>query len=536
MSSYVSYNGVILPVTDHLSLDRVNVYDGPQFLYQRVTLHVRTIYNPTVTTYAPDPVNATVNGFIVPASTPNTLPATTDSTIRFALAQPRKVLKYVVGDQVLIQSPGLEPDGATPYPCDAKGGPFPTANPIVEAINRTTFLVDWTIETYVNESANNMIVGAPVLSHRWVRRQMIDENFYSTIITTGHAIFPANILAVFQTNAGGAASGQLANLDGRSPVTSVFPDEFRSWLWHAVPNRFKREAATVTANADGVSIDYTLVDRMKNVFFPTGVTRVEASTSVTTSATAALGAGGALKDSVAKARRSQPGLQPGGKGGIESVLGSGEWSGYNIGRGLDQMALGTIGGLGHFLFGGDESGKGAELGNAANVIAAAAIAKKTGIIPMMSIGVSVQVFGDPNPATTMALLYNTAAGVINDRFQQVVNNLNGVQTFAATEVDLQQSLVDKWLVLSVAKVMPLPKDFWSSFGNLNFPNFTKFIAPIPGTSNNLRDATSLSWDVPGQQRAFYSDVIAAQLFMPEFTGTPSPGGITQPQAMPRLTS
>jgi len=535
MSSYIVYNNVILNVTELISFTRVPVYDGPQWLYNKVNIHVRCTYNPNTVSYTPDP---TYTPYVIPLAQDGNLPATTDQAIRHALSQPRGPLLYVVGNQTLVSSPGFQPDRKTLYPCDAKAGPYPVVHDIIEHVGRKTYLVDFAIETFVNEAWNEMPVAPVVLSHRWVRQQFIDEDFYTTVTTQGHAIFRADVLAVFQIN-----GGSTQNFTDRNPTTMAYPDDFRSYLFHEVPNGFKRESAMVRATIDGMGVEYMLVDRQVEVIFPQGVTRMRAWQSIGS-------VGGSLQFASDAAKTVISAV-------AESKLASDTMARWNSGT------EGKIGVVSDWLTGvtlAKEAWNGAKM--AGNAIAGAtqqqvrdagntiidsatkaAFQAGRPTIPMMAITVEVSVWGDKS--STMQQLTNAAHKLTNERFSIFKQNYK-YQFGTQTSAKWTHSLIEKFCTLQIKKQFPMPAAIITigDDGQDNIPDIlgggggffgvsTGNCVPAvpPQSSAVLADASSKSYPIPNASRAyFYGDqsapnnfeVLAAQLFLADFAGTPAP--------------
>lgn len=540
MSSYLVYNNIVLGVTELVAFKRLHIFDGPTYLYDRVTMHVRCEYNPNAISYVPDPAYAP---YIVPKVQDGSYPAVTDNTIRFELGQPRGVLLYVVGNQALLLSPGLQPNRTALYPCDAKGGPYTIVHDVVEHIGRKTYIVDVSVETYINEAWNEMVVAPVCLSHRWTRQHKIDEDFYSTIVTHGHAIFRADVLSVFQMNAGGGAATPVKAYTDRNPATAVVPDDFRNYLFHAVPNGFKRTDAVITPSEDNMALEYTLIDRQVNVIFPDGISRVEAYQHITTEISAGLSGAVAATEAISKWAKD-PAVRKGFATGVgQGLVGQGAVAGglFDVWNARGQNhhiapggGAGMGGGQGEPAPGG---GAAAAWQAAAQTYLAAKDAMAGNLIPLMAVTISAKVWGDPSASSQD--LSQTAYTICRERFeaiQSLLGNVFPARTRAAWGWDMVNSYCD----LTVTKELPLPLDIIKGSGTFAaIPDFSSFSPPTPAGLPSggaggavLLNAENVNYPIPNNNRAYYYgsqfpnfESLAAQIFLTNFAGTPPPGSL-----------
>lgn len=210
--------------THTLSYKKQAVLNGPDYLWTKFTFHVKTILN-------------------VAAAGSGLSPMATDIAVRHRLAQPRQKLKFTVGGVVLLECPAA---GAT---VDANNGPTSEVIDVRAIRGINSFEVELVIVCCVIESPTPTVL----LSHRWTQRQTWDEDYYTTILTTGTAVFRTDRLALLNAT----------------------PDDYRAWLFLPIPPNFKREA-DVEVDEENYTLQYRLVDREQAVNVLLGnVTRIE---------------------------------------------------------------------------------------------------------------------------------------------------------------------------------------------------------------------------------------------------------------------
>ena len=268
------YNGIELDVLVMAPYEKRAIWNGPDYLYTRHTFRLRACYNPRVTSYVLPASGLTVTGeSFPPASVPLASGAQTDRSVRHALMQPRKPLEYVVGGQNVLQVPDQNlqvpipntdpiqyfPLGSVQVPDDigdANQGPIPLYCNVTAATGNKTFLVDYAVQTDVNECSlsTDTIVspGQPpvLLSNRWSMVETYDRDLYPVRAVQGLAIFRSDRLALLDTQ----------------------PDNYRSWIIIPLPNDWKRDSLRLSASEDGVSISYSFVDRFLSRTLIQGVT------------------------------------------------------------------------------------------------------------------------------------------------------------------------------------------------------------------------------------------------------------------------
>jgi hypothetical protein len=315
--STVVYNGIGLLRCQLLSYEREPVWQGPDYLWTVHRIRVRGVYNPEINAFTfpgqtPDtggsayqfptgvlnlpanaiPVTNPVTGALrfaaltsasffppfPPAPLPlgpptmnrTTFPVFTDLALKHKMMQPRGVFVCAAGNTPMVVAPtinagplltatGAATAAGFAAQTDAHNGPVPLSCDVVQISGIKSFLVDFAVECYLNESYLYASTPSVLLSHRWERTETIDQDFYSTIITTGTARFRSD----------------------RILYSGTVPDDFRGYLFHPVPPRCQRVAVDVTASEDGTALAYRLVDKLTYLRYAVpGVTRIEAFQSV----------------------------------------------------------------------------------------------------------------------------------------------------------------------------------------------------------------------------------------------------------------
>lgn len=278
----IYYNGLTLEIDSIQEFSRVPVYHHTKYLYTRHTLRCRCIYNPNATAYA----YANVPGLIVEdragvglfggatvanlnaAKNQGRAGSLTDTQVRHALMTPRRLLIYTTealpgqATVELLVSPARRPDaggGVYFYTEDASRGPFPLCANIVKRHANKTLEIDFGIRTDLNECHLFSITPTPLIGHHWSMQRKVDQDFFSTRIIQGEAVFRMD---------------RMAQLTARA-------DDFITWLAHPVPPGFQRIGSEVMPSEDGTKVNYVLVDKEKpftlsSVVRNWGVTRIEA--------------------------------------------------------------------------------------------------------------------------------------------------------------------------------------------------------------------------------------------------------------------
>lgn len=222
----LTYRGIDMSIVHARQIAREAVFseDRTTYLYTRWTFDVDCVWNPADVSWA---AGAPAFG---------SSPTITDTQIRHLLLQPRGTLVFTVGSGVAAETLLRCPD--PPATVDLENGPHVEACTVQAIHGSKTFAISLRIRCAVNECS---YPGQPVilLSHRWRRHAEMDQDYFTTIVTEGEAVFRAD---------------ELVRL-GR------FPAEYRADLLHAVPTNFKRESTSIIPSEDGTRLRYRTVDR-----------------------------------------------------------------------------------------------------------------------------------------------------------------------------------------------------------------------------------------------------------------------------------
>lgn len=227
MASYLSYNGITLDIM------RTNAYvqtpilseDGGDQIGTRVLLDVDAIYSPGATSYSA----AYSDGVQVAIPDPGNYAPATDVAVSAALLAKRAQLYYVVGGQVVIQSPA---NGAQ---VDISNGPSPI-HCFTRLLTERTWRVNYRIETAIRDCAP---AGIGLVSNRWRQTHQVGSDHLTTVHTRG--------VAVFRTD--------------RLQSLGVTADYFRSVLLPPHIYDFQRVSIVASLSEIGNVLTYEVVDR-----------------------------------------------------------------------------------------------------------------------------------------------------------------------------------------------------------------------------------------------------------------------------------
>jgi hypothetical protein len=192
----------------------------------------------------------------------------TDVAIRHALMQPRKRLTFIIGTDVVVDTP------VPPFTVDVDNGPTPISCDVVEINGLKTFLVEYVISCATNEvektntgklttsgivpavaSQRSPYKVSPLLLHEYTMEHDLDQDLHCTRTITGRMVFRSDVLA----------------------KERLLPDQLRYWAGHPVPLRFNRQRVKVRALPDNRTLEYTVVDRQTfSPIDPNLMTRFEA--------------------------------------------------------------------------------------------------------------------------------------------------------------------------------------------------------------------------------------------------------------------
>jgi hypothetical protein len=223
--SFLSYNGISLQLIKTNSVTRIPRLsdDHTEYMWTDFIIDVRFIYNPAATSY---------NAFGI--AVPGMLPPTTDSGIRSLLLQKRAALLYQEGGQNILQVLPNLPDGST---LDSDNGPTPLSININRIGSSRIFEGNYIVKASIVECVNGSLISA-IASSRYSRTEDIDQDYLSTLNTSGTTYFRTNILA---------ALGNVA-------------DFYRSYLIPPLLLGYKRERINFSIKSDGSSITWSCVD------------------------------------------------------------------------------------------------------------------------------------------------------------------------------------------------------------------------------------------------------------------------------------
>lgn len=133
---------------------------------------------------------------------------------------------------------------------DCKNGPSPRVLSITQALgDATTFVVEFAIETYVNEAASIGVQNTgPLLSNRFSQTQTILEDGSTVINTQGQALFRTDFLIALRQS----------------------PDTHRPILFLPIPIGFIRGNITVRGMENVTGVQYAFTDKQVPVNFTAG--------------------------------------------------------------------------------------------------------------------------------------------------------------------------------------------------------------------------------------------------------------------------
>lgn len=171
--------------------------------------------------------------------------------------------------RLFLESP--EPSGRGHRHCDCKNGPFPKILSVPQVYgDAETMMLDWAVETFVNEANENDVrqsgqafAGEGLLSNRFAQTHTVDKEGYTTITTTGTAVFRTDF--VFAS----LADGDLKNPDARRP-----------FLFMPIPFGFTREIDYVRGREDATGVEYSYRDTQVHANFVAGPFTKSASITI----------------------------------------------------------------------------------------------------------------------------------------------------------------------------------------------------------------------------------------------------------------
>jgi hypothetical protein len=256
--SQIQYNSLDIDI-NRVRSSRRSMYEGAYYLYTRHIIHFTGVYNPAATAFKMGLEEPIAGNF------PNDqiLPAETDWVIRNWLMQPRKLLIYVVGQNVVLQSPWADPENED-ITTDDNNGPQPLYCDVTSVHGQKSFNVEMVIQTDINEDrlfprriGDQVIDDANlqriILANVFEQEDRLDQHFFLSRVTRGTAVFNTGVLEGidqgFYTVAGNKTRGD--------------PDLWRSTLAKLipVPDNCQREDIEVSIDGANNRIRYNFADR-----------------------------------------------------------------------------------------------------------------------------------------------------------------------------------------------------------------------------------------------------------------------------------
>ena len=217
--SRLIYNEIQLSqiLTDEVSSEPVYDESGTDYLYSRKTISVTAI----------------IHAELLPSTTASDTPAIIMDRIVHKLEESRKQLRFyndADGNLPLIEAPKNNSH------VDAKNGPIPRKVQVLKVVGDKALLIRYVVDCWLCDCPGGTI--NPFQSHRWKDSVTMDKRFFSTRTRTGKIIVRAD--------------------------ADINPDTLRYVTVEqtgAVPHGFKREKADYFLGDDGLSLNYTFVDK-----------------------------------------------------------------------------------------------------------------------------------------------------------------------------------------------------------------------------------------------------------------------------------
>lgn len=128
----------------------------------------------------------------------------------------------------------MKPPVDTEFDEDISHGPKPISLKVTSIANDTLIKIEWTVEVCITGCKNPPETSSGVLNNRWSQSDHIDNNWYCTRRWVG-------------------------KLRLRSAITN--PQQFRGLVLPPLADGFRRESMTFGSTADGLTLEYTIVDQ-----------------------------------------------------------------------------------------------------------------------------------------------------------------------------------------------------------------------------------------------------------------------------------
>jgi len=177
--------------------------------------------------------------------------------VRHLLGIPRKDLVVKVGGQTVIDIKPVSGGTVNGLTTDIENGPKPISISVTP-VGSELFRVSFTIEATVGNCNAERYGENLVVSNRWSIKEVMDQNFHTTRIISGHLRVAASVFAV--------AKGWPAHM--HKPI--VIPP---------LEDSFRRSRVSFGVEEDGLSCSYEIVDTQVHTASPWPATSMEATYS-----------------------------------------------------------------------------------------------------------------------------------------------------------------------------------------------------------------------------------------------------------------
>jgi hypothetical protein len=233
----VSYNGIVLTDCETLRFDQTITYDdsGTDALYSKFNIRVACTVHPDAT--------GTNHGVKIPGFASYMTGTTWMRAVQTLLSQPRAIFIYSVNDEVLLR---CDPDLESPY-SDCNNGPKPQDLSITNVWGSKGYRIEFEIELtrmlctdpsgYIDpRNTTGAAADARVLNNRWTVSEERDAAFLMTRVVEGKLV-----------------TSHILN----------WPHAFRYLVLPPLQASFKRESMRFWDSADGLTMQYQIIDKQK---------------------------------------------------------------------------------------------------------------------------------------------------------------------------------------------------------------------------------------------------------------------------------
>lgn len=222
---------------------------GVDYCLSHVVLGVRCVFNPFATATATQPV----------PGAPGDRIGVSLNLLQKLIDQPRKLLQVFIGPDLVLQAPDAASDATSMPPRgDANHGPKVIDFRVLDIPGLKSAVCYFEVECWIAGPAITQQVDNIVLSNRWETTSDVDEDWYTTVTTTGRMRLRTDLLE-----------------RQASPTVDIF----RGSLLPPVLDGFKRVKINIHQTADNREIAWNCIDRQQAVNLGSGspATRVEGS-------------------------------------------------------------------------------------------------------------------------------------------------------------------------------------------------------------------------------------------------------------------